>query len=111
MLTTQDLTFIQTGADAFNSIFKDIPSEKAQEVKAALIAELSKEQTDNTPDSIVVTVDKVVAFVDCGLHYSTNAKAINIADSAKAVVDKLATGSGFFGLLGGLLHLNKAIKA
>lgn len=110
MLNDLDNLFVTTGVEAFNSVFKDVPSEKAQEIKAAIIAQLQKDATNTAPDTIVVTIDKFAAFVDAGMHYSTNAKAINITDTAKALIDKLATGTGFFGMLGGLLKLNSLIK-
>lgn len=109
-LTTQQQVFADKGVDFFNSVFGQIPSADAQAVKAEIVARLAAEATQPV-DAIEATVGKGLDFVDAGIHLSTNAKAINIADIIDNAYNAFITKGGIFGLIGSLIKLKHVAKA
>lgn len=109
-LTPQQQTFADSGVDFLNSVFSQIPNADVQAVKAEIVARLAADATQ-TADTIEQTVGKGLDFVDAGIHLSTNAKAINIADIIDKTYNAFVSGGGIFGLIGGLIKLKSATKA
>ncbi len=111
MLTQQEQTFIDSGADFVYSVLGQIPNEKFQEVKNELIKKLTYVAEQGPADKIETTIGKGLDFADAGIHLSSNAKAITIADAIDMLYKAVTGGKGLFAIIGSLIKANHAIKS